>query len=245
MISREATTGAESKLTLINLQKELTTKPEDSVLENNVEVETFVENLERHANRFDMAHFMTSFPLLEAAQADASDRFRSGKTYNLFSNWDLIGSDREDALYSIGEVIAWLKTYTDVGSESYLEDMDWLHLHLMNSMSTELRDEVASTLKHDFPPSQHGGPLTFAIMIDKVINLSQSAIDTLKTNLSSYKISSVPGEDINVVVRRFLYAFKRLESNGSIDTNLIDSLYKVFQTTSVVERPNADRVLSP
>ena len=235
MISKEATTGAEAKLDLVNLQAELNSRPEDSVLENNVEVETFIENMERHAIRFDMAHFMQNFPILEQAKNDEADRFRSGKTYNLFTSWDLIGQDKDDALYTIGETIQWLKTYTDSASESYLEDMDWLHLHLLNSMSTRLRDEVTSTLKHDFPPSQHGGPLTFAVMIDKVINLSPAAIDTLKNNLINYSIKSVPGEDIALVVRRFLYAFRRLESNRSIDTTLIAGLYKVFQTTSVDE----------
>ena len=238
IISSEATKGAESKLQKVDVVTELSQKGRKSVLNNNVEVDTFIENLERHCVRFDMNYFMTNFPSLEEASAGDHDRFRSGKTVDLFKKWDLIGSkhsNKQVVLNNIGETIAWLKTYTKAESESYLEDMEWVHMHLLNSMTPELREDVLTTLKHDFPKEQHGGPLTFAVMIDKVINLSPSAIDTMKANLKTYNIKDIPGEDVSMVVRQFLYALKRLESNGAIDTLLIQSLYKVFQTTSVPE----------
>lgn len=233
MICKEATIGSKAKLSSVNFQKEMKRSPSDSVLENNVEVETFIENLERHTIRFDINYFMSNFPILEAPDKAEHDCFRKGKTLDLFSNWDMIGKNKGTFLSTIGKTIAWLKTYTEKDSASYLEDMEWLHLHLMNSMEADLRDEVTSTLKHDYPADQHGGPLTFAVMIDKVINLSPSAISTMKRTLREFKISSVPGEDINIVVRRFLYALKRLESNNSVDAELINDLYKVFQTSSV------------
>ena len=238
LLSSRATAGAEFKLSPVDFVKELSQKGSNSVLETNVAVDTFIENLERHCVRFDMHYFMCNFPKLDEPLSGAHDRFRNKKTVNLFQKWDVIGSktsEKQLILSSIGENIAWLKTYTTAASESYLEDMEWVHQHLINSMSPELREDVLSTLKHDFPKSQHGGPLTFAVMIDKVINLSATAIDTLKQNLKNFNIKDVPGEDINFVHRLFLYAFQRLETNKAIDTLLIDSLYKVFQSTSVSE----------
>ena len=236
---KEATAGSIEKLDTLDSLQDIMSKAKDSFLTNNVEVETFIEHLEQHCIRFDMNYFMTNFPVLEPAESDKSDRFRSNKTVNLFKKWDMIGnkksSSKKDVLKRIGEAIAWLKTYTEAASEAYLEDMDLIHRHLMNSMSPRLRDTVQSTMKHDFPPAQHGGPLTFAIMIDKVINLSSAAIETLKNTIRNYDIKSVPGEDISVIVRRFLYAFKRLESNQATDDIFVSKLYDVFQTSSVNE----------
>ena len=241
IIMSEAIKGAEPQLQKVDVVTELSKKGRKSILNNNVEVDTFIETLERHCVRFDMIYFMQHFPILDEASSGKHDRFRNKRTMDLFKEWDLIGSNqagKQLSLTVIGETIAWLKTYLKSESESYLEDMEWVHAHLINSMTPELREDVTTTLKHDFPKEQHGGPLTFAVMIDKVINLSPTAIDTMKSNLKSYNIKDIPGEDVSIVVRQFLYALKRLESNNAIDTLLIQSLYKVFQTTSVPEFNN-------
>lgn len=92
-----------------------------------------------------------------------------------------------------------------------------------------------SSLKHDFTKAQQGEPLTFMVMLDKVINLSPTAISSLKKVIENFDIKNAPGEDISVAVRCFLYTFKRLESNGAIDATFVSKLYDVFQTTSVAK----------
>ena len=107
-------------------------------------------------------------------------------------------------------------------------------------MNQELREEVESCLKHKFPSEQWGGPLSFATMIDKFINLYETAIAILKGNIETYTISLVPGENIETVVCLFLYAFKRLKNNNDVTPTLIKSLFKVFKTTSV---PNYNKLV--
>ena len=70
-------------------------------------------------------------------------------------------------------------------------------------------------------------------MIDNCINLSDEAIDALKDSIKSFDIKTVPGENIEFVASRFLYAFKRLKRNQAMTSSVMRSLYKVFQSTSV------------
>ena len=115
---------------------------------------------------------------------------------------------------------------------SFLEDLEWSHAFLLNSMDPGLSEIVLSTLKEEYTPSQIGGPLTFAVMIDKVINLSETAIDAMTTSIRNYSLANVDGENVEVVSRRLRYALKRLENNDSLSNDLIRSLFKVFQTSS-------------
>ena len=91
------------------------------------------------------------------------------------------------------------------------------------------------TMVKRFKSESMGGPLTFAIMIDKIINLSESAIEGMISHIKQYEIRKIPGENVEKVCRRFQYALKRLENNGSLSRDLITALFKVFQTSSIAE----------
>ena len=128
-----------------------------------------------------------------------------------------------------------MKLYATKASASFLDDIDWSHTFLLNSMEEDLQELVHMTLAKTFKGESMGGPLTFAVMIDKIINLSESAIEGMIAHIKQYEINTVPGENIEKVCRRFQYALKRLENNGSLSRDLISSLFKVFQTTSITE----------
>ena len=227
--------GASAKMNKVDFVK-LNDKPSDNALfTTNVEVDTFISNFQRHCICYDVVYTLQNFPLLESPlfANDDSDRFRSGKTIDLFKNWDRIGPNKELTLSGIADTIQWLKRFTTEACQSYLDDMDWTHCHLLNSMEPDLSNSVISTLNHDFDAGQIGGPLTFAVMIDKCINLSENAIEALAKSIENFDIKTVPGENIETVVSRFKYAFKRLDNNNAVTTSLTKSLFKVFQTTSV------------
>jgi hypothetical protein len=237
-ISEKAQAGTgEAKLSMIDYAKIGVNSQDDSLFESNVEVETFVNNFERHCINYDMVAFLHNFPLLDPPTpgVDESTRFQSGNTINLLDKWDRIGENKDITLDEIARTTHWIKTYTSKGSQSYLDDMAWTHNYLLNSMDTELRSAVVSMNKHQFKQEEEGGPLTFAIMIDKCINLSEEAIESLKKSIEKYDIKNTKGEDISAVCSRFRYALRRLESNDALTPSLIRSLFKVFQTSSVPE----------
>ena len=100
----------------------------------------------------------------------------------MVKEWDQ-ASDFLIALDAISGAIVWLNTFTV--EYPYLEDLEWMDQHLMSCMNQDLRKEVKLCLKHEFPSNQWSSPLSFSIMIDKCINLSETAIDILKGNIEN------------------------------------------------------------
>eukprot|EP00957_Ditylum_brightwellii_P131321 10016072-Ditylum_brightwellii.AAC.1 len=111
--------------------------------------------------------------------------------------------------------------------------MQWYSTFLLNSMTTDLQESIVSTLNADYEMHEHRGRLTYALMIDKVTNLSEKAIENMICSIKEYNTSTVPGENITLVVCHFKYAYKRLEHNRALTFKLKNCLFKVFQTTSV------------
>ena len=206
-------------------------------VENNVEVETFITNMKTHRLHYDMRKIFEKFPVLEPAArpSDEPNCFRIKDTINLLELWDQVGEDKPIKLSTIGNTIKWMKTFTSMSSSSFLKDMEWSHAFLMNSMEDGLHEAVQSTLKNNYSSSEQGGPLTFAIMVDKVINLSEGAIEGMTMYLKEYKINKTPREDIEKICKRFRFALRRLENNGPLTKDIVTSLFKMFQTTSVEE----------
>ena len=231
-IMKEATQGLDVKMSKIDYER-LDEAASENQLESNVEVETFISKFSTHLLRYDMRKIFESFPVLDKPLTDEGDRFRNKKTINLLESWDNLGEDKVYKIKEIGATIEWMKKFASDTSSSFLEDIEWSHILLMNSMDEALQDSIHATLEETYPVSQHGGPLTFALMIDKVINLSEGAIEAMVRHLKEYEIRKFPGEDVERVCRRLKYALKRLENNGSLTKDIISGLFRTFQTTSV------------
>ena len=231
------TTGFDAKLSMVDYDKMTSEADTDSIFLANEGMENFVTSYLAHCVRFDMVETIQEFPLLQSPESGLSDRdrFDENSTIDLLENWDQIGDGKSITLKQIASTVAWMKRYTTVDSESYLDDMDWQHRFLMNCMDTRLRDSVLSTLRNDFEVSQHGGPLTFAVLIDKCINLSPDAIEGLKSKIENMKLTDIVGENVEVASRRVLYGLKRLDNNQALPHNVLKTLFKIFVTSSVPE----------
>ena len=59
----------------------------------------------------------------------------------------------------------------------------------MNAMDKALQELINVTIEQDFHLPEYGGPQTFAVMIDKVINLSEGAVEAMIWHIMSYDIS--------------------------------------------------------
>lgn len=232
-LRKEATQGIDTKVSGIDYSTLVNGK--DEQLESNVEVEVFVDKISRHFLRYDMLRIFEKFPFLDerTAAGQESDRFASKRTVNLLKNWDKIGKEKLITPKRIEETIVWIRKFAKESSSSFLEDLDWTHHCLIDSMDKELQESVYSTLSQEFGRVDIGGPLTFSILIEKVINLSESAIESMTNHVKNYSLQAVPGEDVELVCRRLRIALKRLENAGCLTTDVIASLFEVFRTSSV------------
>ena len=197
---KEAATGLETKIGKIG--HESISGTNDEQLENNVEVETFLYKMKKHLLKFDMAKIYEKYPILDENEVGAN-RWRSKKTVNLLESWDQIGNDKAITLAQIADSLAWMKLYATEGSASFLDDINWSHTFLLSSMEEELQESVHMTMIKKFKSESMGGPLTFAIMIDKIINLSESAIEGMISHIKQYEIRKIPGENVEKICRRF------------------------------------------
>ena len=229
-------TGKSDKLAMIDYGKMMdATAAHDDVFAVNETIENFVSYAAKHFIRFDIIEFMKKFPWLEERGAvPEEDRF-DGKTIDLFEQWDQIGRGKVITLKRIADTTVWMKTYLTEGptSESFLDDLDWQHKYLLDCMDATLLDSVLGELKNEFSEESHGGPLTFAVMIEKCINLSPGAINALRTDFVNFSLASIPGENVDLACRRLLYALKRLENNGALPHDTLEILFKIFKTCSV------------
>eukprot|EP00957_Ditylum_brightwellii_P038331 2897755-Ditylum_brightwellii.AAC.1 len=98
--------------------------------------------------------------------------------------------------------------------------MQWSSIFLLNSMMTDLQESIISILNADYEMHEHGDMLTYALMIDKVINLSEKVIENMTCSIKEYNISTVPGENVALVVHRFKYAYRWLEHNRALTFEL-------------------------
>ena len=92
-----------------------------------------------------------------------------------------------------------MKIYATKESASFLDNMEWSHTFLLNSMEEELQESVHMTLMKTYKGKSMGGPLTFSMMINKIINLSESAIELMIGHIKSYDIKTTPRENIEKV----------------------------------------------
>ncbi len=235
-LQERATAGTDKKVCMLkyeNLKGAASANIEK--FQNHVDMETFCTDVCTQAIKFDFAKLLTEFPVLDEPTdpLNPSDRFRNKKTVNLVKQPDQIG--KTISLQEIGDTIEWIRSYASMSSAIFLQDLQWSHEYLMNCCDDELRESIVSDINHDFRPSQSGGPLTFALIITKTINLSEDAIDGLKQQFETFDLKTVPGEDIQKVVRYFMYACIRLENNDSMTPGFITTLFKAFQTSSCDE----------
>ncbi len=141
----------------------------DEKLESNVEVEVLVDELTRHFLRYNILKIFEKFPYLEDSRGPTyqGKRFSSRRIVNLFKNRDKIGKDKLITPLRIEETINWIKKYAKASSGLFLEDLDWSHHCLINSMDKQLQDSVHSTLTQDYGRVEVGGPLMFSILVEK------------------------------------------------------------------------------
>ncbi len=89
----------------------------------------------------------------------------------------------------------------------------------------------------DFDPAQRGGPLMLFLLLKKIQDNSESAIESLKARVTRLKLRDIPGENVDTAVSLIRSTYAALESASRSDRNYIpddfpQTVLKVFQTSS-------------
>ena len=126
-----------------------------------------------------------------------------------------------------------------INEEYAKENMSYLFAMLQKNTEESLWQKCLEDYE-DFHPIQRGGPLMLFLILKQIQNTSEAAMESLKTQVRRFKISSITGEDVDVVVSLIKSTYKILSGASTAEHSFIPddfnhTVIKVFQTTSVRE----------
>ena len=105
---------------------------------------------------------------------------------------------------------------------------------MKGSCDDSLKKKVMEYL-FDVPSIEKGGPLFFKVMMTIISSNTEEAICTLTKKVSTFKITSIQGKNINAAVSQLRGAYRCLMSAEKLPHDITDCLINVFQNTSVEE----------
>ena len=117
---------------------------------------------------------------------------------------------------------------------TYSQNLHWSYLFFRNHCSDDLFDQVHNRYKH-YPVEEQGGPLFFILMINQLLSNTAAAAESLRARVESFKLNTIPGEDVdqaNLILRG---ALARLEHVNKMPDHVELTLTRIMQTSSVPE----------
>lgn len=120
------------------------------------------------------------------------------------------------------------------------ENMNLTLQCLQNNTEESLWIKCYSVYEDEYSMEQRGGPLMLSLLLKKIQDSSESAMEHLKASVHHLKISDLKGEDVDLAVGRIKSAYNILSSASTPDHCYIPddfpkTVLTVLQTSSVPE----------
>ena len=112
------------------------------------------------------------------------------------------------------------------------QNLAWLNDLILNSCVMDLRQTLMAKLL-TYDATERGGPLIFMLLVQLVVNNNESTTRALQHKLQSFKITSVPGENVEKAVGFISGILRCLESSGRVPIDIDDMLLDVFLASTV------------
>ena len=155
----------------------------------------------------------------------------------------------------VSEVVSLFDAYPRLHANIVANSNTWYHLwsnasylaENMNFSFDMLRKNTEDDLwlkcqedYEDYAPAQRGGPLMLFLILRRIQDVSETAIDHVKQSLSSLRIRDIPGEDVDKVVSLIKSAHSLFKSASSsyhsfIPEDFPKMILTLLQTSSVPE----------
>ena len=198
---------------------------DESKLDNCYNIGTKIEKIEARHRMYDMHNIFT------VVVPDSDGKTRKGEAYNLFSEYANATADMVAACNK------WYNSWPD--GPTWQESLNWSHEFFETNVATELAEKVNKHCMH-YPRELRGGPLCFILLMNQLLSQTEEAVLTLQARLKKLNLKNIPGENIDKVISLAREAIIRFETFDKTPEDLVRSLLKRFQTTSV---PNDERTV--
>ena len=206
---------------------------DETILVQVAKLRVQVKTLKEHFEIFDMLDVFKVVMPLDVMNTPAMETGSS--SYDLFKHYAKLNI----------EIVAlsnhWYCRWAD--KAYFNENLSWslqtLKANTEPSLWNKCHEEYESVIAR-YGSNCQGGPLMLIIILKRVINLSAAVIDLLKLKVSNLKISSLPGEDVDVAVSLITACYEVMDSASIEGRDLVPhdfakTVYFILQTTSVDE----------
>ena len=160
---------------------------------------------------------------------DLSSNKLTGEVRNLFQDF------RTLHVTQVANSNAWWNRYAE---EDYVrENMMYTHTLLRNNSSEDLWNRCSDEYD-EFHLEQKGGPLMLHIILKRITDSSETAINHVKSQFELMKISAIQGEDVEEVITLIKSLNSLLMGASTPERNYVPddfskTVLEVLQTTSV------------
>ena len=176
-----------------------------------------LDKLRERAVEYDLTDSAVCYSTFDRS----SPRF-SGDKVDLFTQHDELDLDT---------VLDWQHWFLLWASDTDIQSGQWLSQLVLNSLKPDLRDEVSREVS-DLPLEHQGSASTLWIALDKVSVSSYETTETLKSFITTFKLSAYPHENVRIACTQFKAILKALLAVNDIPTQAATMILAGFSTSS-------------
>ena len=211
-----------NKLSVPNIKQD-----EDGALKHVYNLQSQLNSLKAVIHNCDM---LDVFTIVVPVNVAKGPELRAG-TFDLFTDFPRLHPD------IVATSCGWYNRWVQ---DSYIaENMNLTRQLFENNTDPTLWSKCMEEYD-EYPPMQQGGPLALSLILRRIQDVSEDAIEHLKDKIKFLKIKDIPGENVDYAVSLIKSTYRALQSASTGDRTFVPddfpcTVLKVFQTTSVSE----------
>ena len=223
---RGATSRILNKNSLISLPQ-LKTDEENGLLVHVQNLQAQKTALRAHMQAYDIYDVMTIVVPVDVATTGTIENV----TYDLFDDHTKLHEAH------VANSCTWYNRW--VKNDYVRENMSFILTFLQNNTDEYLWSKSLERYE-EFTPIQRGGPLIAFIILRKIQDSSEQALEHLRVQVGRIDISKFLGEDVDKAVSLIKSTYKVLKSSSTmthtyVPQDFVQTIFKVLQTTTVSE----------
>ena len=153
------------------------------------------------------------------------------KTYSLFDDYAQLHAAH------VANSCTWYNRW--VKSRYIHENMGLVYTFFQNNTEDSLWSKCLERYE-EYNLIQRGGPLMAFLILQRIQDSSEQALELLRNQIKSLNIGKLPGEDVEQAVSMVKSTYRVLRCSSTatrtyVPTDFAKSVFKVFQTTTVPE----------
>jgi len=216
-----------NKLNLLSLKED-----DEGVLKHVHNLRAQLQALEEHAIKHDIVDVFTIVSVDDVTNTGAINTNLDGGplVYNLFQ--DYVRVHKAEVATSNAWYHTWLSEDQSYVKENMAYTLDLLQSNTDEKLWSKCKEEY-----DDFHPIQQGGPLMLSLLLKKIQHSSESALEHLRSKVTTLKISKLEGENVDHAVSLIRAAYNALlgasyAGHSYVPEDFPLAVLKVMQTSS-------------